>query len=172
MLTNNELKKIKEACRIGKADYGYSSSKDLSDTVDSLVSKYVNYHDAKEFTSKLTNLINTVEPQSTLEFEEDVAQKYTNVSLEIFKYFSDKYPKKMTNEQFNVLTALMTHVLMSIPRWQKSNFIGISDYKELKKEYPEKYEEAKKLVDDISKMLELYIDPSEVFTILRYLVLL
>lgn len=172
LLTNLELKKIREACRIGKTTYASSIDNNLNETVDNLVSKYVNYHDAKEFTSKLTYLIDSVNTKPVVEFEEDVARNYTNVSLEIFKYFSNKYPKKINSEQFNVLTALMTHVLMSIPRWQKNDFIYMKDYENLKNEYPQEYDEAKQILDDISKILGIYIDSNEVFTILRYLVLL
>ena len=90
------------------------------------------------------------------------------VSMNLITLISDLYPEKIPASKYGNISGIFAHVLMSVPRWQRGEFIRPSDDEQMIKKYSREYEIIKKYLKEESARLGIYIPETEVMTILRY----
>ncbi|MPM70156.1 hypothetical protein SDC9_117109 [bioreactor metagenome] len=168
-LQESELTKIKEIIWVGKGQRGTAENDHFDDLVDSVIKQYKNYQDAEAFTKKVDTLLSSRYLWSNI-YENDSSEQYAKVIMEIFELLSRIYPVGLNSDQFSLVSGLIAHVIMSVPRWQRGKFITAPDYHELTLKYPQEYKMISDSLQRIAKMLDIYIDDIESIAVLRYII--
>lgn len=168
-LTEMELSKVREAIWIGRQSHGPIQENGLNEMVNSLIHQYVDYKDALEFSKKLDSLIHSQDKSVVYIENEEESELYAEISIEVFNMMTQLSPKGWSVKQCSQVSGLLAHVLMSVPRWLKGNFIQSLDFDQMKKEHPKQYQIIMEFIHTMEKKLEIFIDPVEAIAILRYL---
>lgn len=153
LLQRNEINKVKEAIWISKRDV--SSEASIDEIASSVVEQYANLKGDGNY--ETNNMI----PYS-------VTALLGEVSMNLITLISDLYPEKIPASKYGNISGIFAHVLMSVPRWQRGEFIRPSDDEQMIKKYSREYEIIKKYLKEESVRLGIYIPETEVMTILRY----
>lgn len=95
---------------------------------------------------------------------------YAELVADIFTLFLDLYPEGITADQYSIAVGILTHVIISMPRWLEGDFIKAYDYKDLKVTYPKEFSAILKFLNTTAEKLHIFIAPVEAAAILRYVI--
>lgn len=168
LLSETELSKVKEAIFIGHNKH----TKDLSNRVinaaaNRIVDTYVDYKNAKEFDDILSN----VEASQNKYYGIDTALFYSTIDIETSNMLLSLYPNGITGEQMSNMAGLRLHLLMSVPRWFRKEFVKIGDFDMYRKDYPREYKAVRELILKLNEELQIEISEDEIGSIMQYLMM-
>ncbi|MGX8700834.1 PRD domain-containing protein [Caproiciproducens sp.] len=169
IITETELAKVREALFLGKRK-NVSLENNFKPALDTLISKYVAPKDADEFQQKMGNLVQFLSNQKMTGEEEQQADLYADITVEVANTMRLLFPAGLSPEQFSKVVGVMVHCQMSVSRWQNGRFIPNDDYQMYREKYPEKIRLIEQLLKNIAQKLNVFIDPGEATAIIRYIV--
>lgn len=105
----------------------------------------------------------------TIKSEDDSCLLYSEVVIEILAMLSMIYKNGLKQSDFNVVAGIVSHTIMSIPRWKKSEFIKASDYETLIKKHKKEYDIIDEFLSKMENLLNVTIDRVEIIAIMRYI---
>ena len=149
LLQKEEINKVKEAIWISKTDFEKENDNN----------EYLINDPTKKENNFLSN--NNI-------FSADSALLLGETAMSLFELIQELYPKGITEEDYGKVSGIFAHVLMSIPRWQRAEFIEPSDYENLKNSYAKQCDIIKKYLVTMSKKIGIMIPDVEIIAILRY----
>lgn len=96
------------------------------------------------------------------------SETYAVVVLEIVSMFQEY---NLPEKYFEKLTGILTHTIMSIPRWKETVYVTVSEgeYETFMENYEEYMTITQKYLDRLAALLDVYIPTNEVIPIVRYL---
>ncbi len=106
---------------------------------------------------------------SPLTLEQSGALLYAEIVVDVFNMLREIYPDEITADNYSAVAGIITHVLLSLPRWAAGDFIRANDYEELRAEYPEQFRAVMDFLNALADKLRIFIAPIEVSALLRYL---
>ena len=163
LLQKSEISKVKEAIWLAKSEI------QLDDSLEAVASTMLEEENTKlENTETIENRKEYYDAKNIVPYS--VTTLFGEVSMNLFYLISDLYPKGIQPESFNNVSGIYAHVLMSIPRWQRKEFIEPGDDEELITRHRRQYEAIKKYLHQESERLGIFIPDSEIIAILRYYV--
>lgn len=162
LLPKNEIAMIKEAIWLSHRTDNNSSS--METAANYVVETYDSYKDADKVAKedKLKNLKNLLPYDSTLLLGES--------AMLLFEMISELYPDGLSPNVYNNAAGILAHTLMSIPRWQRSEFIEPFDFQALSQKHKKAYDIIKSYIERQSKLLDILIPDEEIIAILRYFI--
>ena len=167
LLTEAELSRVKEAIFIGHNTHNQNlSSTQLNQAVARIVDTFVDYKSAKEFDDQFNK--DSDAPAYT---EMDAALLYSTIDIETSEMLMKLYPEGVTAEKMRNAAGLRLHLLMSVPRWQRRDFIKIGELKEYEEKYPKEFEAASAFIAKIREELNMDISEVEIGSIMQYLIM-
>lgn len=167
LLTETELRQVKEAIFIGHNKHTQGlSSKDLNASVTRIVKTFTDYQNAKEFDDILFN----ANSQNKF-YGMDTALFYSTIDIETSEMLIKLYPDGMSGEQMRNIAGLRLHLLMSVPRWLRRDFVRIGNLQDYKENYPKEYEAAGNLIHKLNDELKIEISDDEIGSIMQYLIM-
>ncbi len=162
LLQKNEIAKVREAIWLSKSEIQFND--DIGNVASSMLEEQKKNH-----TEPNTNTNNQYYDAQNI-IPNNVVALLGEVSMNLFYLISDLYPKGIPASALSNLSGIYAHVLMSIPRWQRKEFIKPWDDEELIKENRPQYEAIRNYLHQESERLGIAIPDSEIMAILRYYV--
>ena len=107
---------------------------------------------------------------SAPEFDMDCNIFLAEVLSEVFALFQEIFPDGIAPKHYPVATGIITHIVMSLPRWTTGDFIKAYDLDELKLTYPAEFTAIIHFLDRVGTRLGIFIAPVEATAILRYMI--
>lgn len=169
-LTDLELARVKEAVWISCQNYVAVYQQDMNLIVDSVVNKYVSVQQARELTGEIQDLMGK---SSSLQLSSTYidSELYAQIAVETIAFMKRISSLSVKTFSYEILSGIMAHVIMSIPRWMRGDFIKVSDFVELKALYPKEFQLILEFINQTERVLSVFIDQNEVIAILRYLLI-
>lgn len=90
--------------------------------------------------------------------------------VEVFELLQKIYPNGIYRENYNNVAGIFAHVLMSVSRWKKQEFIRASDFEDMVYQNQQVYQCILAFLQKMSEKLEVLIPDIEAIAILRYYV--
>ena len=106
----------------------------------------------------------------SVEFDMDRNIFLAEVLTEVFALFREVYPEGIPPERYPTVTGIVTHIVMSLPRWTTGDFIKAYDLEELKLTYPKEFSAIRDFLNCVGERLGIFIAPVEIAAILRYMI--
>ena len=156
LLQKGELERVRESIWLSKNEKLPAASVDKAATT--LVEPYLRYQDADQF---LKGGFENALPYQTMTL-------LGEASMDLFDLISRLYPKGIPANKYSNVSGIFAHVLMSVPRWQRGEFIEPFDYENLSEQYPEECRIISEYLDTQSKKFSVFIPEAEMIAILRY----
>lgn len=97
-----------------------------------------------------------------------VGEYYADIVVEVFELLQKIYPNGIYRENYNNVAGIFAHVLMSVSRWKKQEFIRAADFEDMVYQNQQAYQCILAFLQKISKKLEVLIPDIEAIAILRY----
>lgn len=161
LLQKNEIGKVKEAIWLSKSEI------QLDKSIDYIAESMLEEHSRIEDLSR-NGLNKYYDAKNIIPFNATIL--LGEVSMNLFYLISDLYPKGIPVNAFGNVSGIYAHVLMSVPRWQRNEFIEPHDDEPLIREHKKQYEAIRKYLQQESERLGIMIPESEIIAILRYYV--
>lgn len=167
LLNEEEIEKVKEAIWISKRQQT-GDNKNLDEVTSIFVNRYEQYKDGDIYTkenetSKSSSNYKNIIPVDSMEILGEVV-------MDLWEMLEKLYPREISKKKYNNVSGIFAHVMMSIPRWQRGEFITPMDYEELTAKYPKECSAIQEFLDKVSKKIGVFIAPAEVVAILRYFI--
>jgi transcriptional antiterminator len=156
-LQKNEIDKVKEMIWLNSTKhYNTSSTNDTEEINDTIL-----HQNQLMFESFLAE---KAMQQSV------IGEQYADIVVDLFDLIRHLYPMGINLSKYNNVAGIFVHVLMSISRWKKKDFIYATDYEDLLTENAKQNESILHFLDVVGGKLGVYIPPVEAVAILRYYV--
>lgn len=157
LLQESELERVREAIWLSqRQDVQVSGS--LNKVADSIAHSYMKHRQ-----------LSRMEQNRMVGFvPEELNVLLGEISMEIFQLVANLYPKGIKEKNYNNVSGIFAHILMSVPRWQRGEYIVPNDYDDLEHKYAKEYAIIRQFLDTVSKKIGNFIDSAEVIAILRY----
>lgn len=160
LLQKNEIVKVKEAIWLANSEI------QLGGSVDSVTESILEEHSKTPGNPALNS--EYYDARNIIPF--NAVTLLGEVSMNLFYLISDLYPKGIPVSAFGNVSGIYAHVLMSVPRWQRNEFIEPHDDEPLIRQHRKQYEAIRKYLQQESERLGIMIPDSEIIAILRYYV--
>lgn len=164
LLSEEEIEKVKDAIWISKRQDNTGES--LSKAAENYANQYEKFKAADRFIRKIDYSSSSISKKSIVPVES--TDIFGEVVMDLWQMLAKLYPNKITEKQYDNVTGIFAHVMMSIPRWQRGKFIEPMDYDEMVRDHQKECEIIQAFLDRVSKTLGVFITPAEVVAILRY----
>lgn len=99
-----------------------------------------------------------------------IGEQYANIIVDLFELIRQLYPTGIDISKYNNVTGIFAHVVMSVSRWKKKDFIRASDYEDIVERNEKEYRYILDFLRRTGKRLDVFIPDIEVVAILRYYV--
>lgn len=95
------------------------------------------------------------------------SELYAMVVLEVVKMFQEY---RITDEPYEKLAGVLTHIIMSIPRWMQEVYISSDDYELFMQKYPFYMTITNECLNRVAAILNVFIPTKEAIPIVRYVI--
>lgn len=158
LLQKNEINKVREAIWLSKTEM--QSDKPIDEIASSMLEQYQSFENEQNNTIRKYDIDNLIPYNITGIIGE--------VTMNLITLISKLYPEQIPANCYGNISGIFAHVLMSLPRWQRGEFIQPGNDEELISQYSKQYEIIKEYLKEEAERLGIYIPEAEVITILRY----
>ena len=162
LLQKNEISKVKEAIWLSKSEI------QIDDPVDVVASSILEEQNMLEENENNENRTEYYDAKNIIPYS--ASTLLGEVSMNLFYLISELYPKGIPSSSITNVSGIYAHVMMSVPRWQRKEFIRSMDDDPLLREHSRECGIIKRYLHQESQRLGIFIPDSEIVAILRYYV--
>lgn len=162
LLDEEEIEKVRQGLWISKHT-DVSNYQTIEQSSEDMISQQIH----KEQYAKLIEQ-GDISPDLKSIIPLESARFLGEIMLDTCMMISRLYPDGIPNDKYGNVSGIISHIIMSVPRWQEKNLIRSNDDMELLDKHPVQKKIILDFLDQISKKLGIFLNPAEAVAILRY----
>ena len=106
--------------------------------------------------------------QTDIGIDQEAAEYYADFAMDIFSLIQQLYPGGLNKNNYDNAAGIFAHLMMSVPRWKRNEYIKASDYMDLCNQYEKQYRIILDWLGKMEKKLKVSISRIEAIAVLRY----